>query len=68
MINSLTAVVRPTGRIGVVGVFVPDDPKASTEMAEKGRSPFDFGTFFVEGQARGTGQPTSSSTTASCAT
>ena len=55
-INSLIQAVRPTGRIGVVGVYVPEDPNASTEMAKKGQFAFDFGTFFFKGQAMGTGQ------------
>ncbi|RYZ24930.1 MAG: aldehyde dehydrogenase, partial [Propionibacteriaceae bacterium] len=55
-INSLIAAVRPTGRIGVVGVFVPEDPNASTDLAKKGQFAFDFGTFFFKGQAMGTGQ------------
>ena len=55
-INSLIAAVRPTGRIGVVGVFVPEDPNGATELAKQGRFAFDFGTFFFKGQAMGTGQ------------
>ncbi|GAB2578966.1 glutathione-independent formaldehyde dehydrogenase [Microlunatus antarcticus] len=55
-INSLIAAVRPTGRIGVVGVFVPEDPNAATDLAKKGQFAFDFGTFFFKGQAMGTGQ------------
>ena len=48
--------MRPTGRIGVVGVFVPEDPNASTDLAKKGEFAFDFGTFFFKGQSMGTGQ------------
>ncbi|MGI3780272.1 MAG: glutathione-independent formaldehyde dehydrogenase, partial [Janthinobacterium lividum] len=55
-INSLIAAVRPTGRIGVVGVFVPEDPQGATDLAKKGQFPMDFGTFFFKGQAMGTGQ------------
>ncbi|GAB2583349.1 glutathione-independent formaldehyde dehydrogenase [Microlunatus antarcticus] len=55
-INSLIAAVRPTGRIGVVGVFVPEDPEAKDDLAKKGQFAFDFGTFFFKGQAMGTGQ------------
>ena len=55
-INSLIAAVRPTGRIGVVGVFVPQDPNASTDLAKQGEFPMDFGTFFFKGQSMGTGQ------------
>ena len=55
-INSLIQAVRPTGRIGVVGVFVPEDPSAQDELAQEGKFAFDFGTFFFKGQAMGTGQ------------
>src|ERR1700759_2397580 len=55
-INSLVQAVRPTGRIGVVGVFVPEDPSAADELAQEGKFAFDFGTFFFKGQAMGTGQ------------
>jgi glutathione-independent formaldehyde dehydrogenase len=55
-INDLVKAVRPTGRIGVVGVFVPEDPHAADELATKGQFAFDFGTFFFKGQTMGTGQ------------
>src|ERR1700761_2690048 len=55
-INSLIQAVRPTGRIGVVGVFVPEDPSAQDNLAQEGKFAFDFGTFFFKGQAMGTGQ------------
>ena len=55
-INSLIQAVRPTGRIGVVGVFVPEDPAASDDLAKQGQFAMDFGTFFFKGQAMGTGQ------------
>jgi glutathione-independent formaldehyde dehydrogenase len=55
-INSLIQAVRPTGRIGVVGVFVPEDPSASDDLAKQGQFAMDFGTFFFKGQAMGTGQ------------
>src|ERR1700712_1122558 len=55
-INSLIQAVRPTGRIGVVGVFVPEDPTAEDAQAKEGKFAFDFGTFFFKGQSMGTGQ------------
>jgi len=54
--NELVAVVRPTGGIGVVGVFVPEDPGASDELAKEGKLAFDFGKFFEKGQRIATGQ------------
>jgi threonine dehydrogenase-like Zn-dependent dehydrogenase len=55
-INNLIQAVRPTGRIGVIGVFVPEDPNASDNLAKEGKFAFDFGTFFFKGQSMGTGQ------------
>ena len=55
-INNLIQVVRPTGRIGVIGVFVPEDPTATDHLAKQGKFAFDFGTFFFKGQSIGTGQ------------
>jgi glutathione-independent formaldehyde dehydrogenase len=49
-------VVRATGAIGVVGVFVPQDPQAADEMAQQGRIGFDFGAFFQKGLRMGSGQ------------
>jgi glutathione-independent formaldehyde dehydrogenase len=55
-LDQLTAVVRATGRIGVVGVYVPEDPAAATEPAKHGRPGFDLGTAWSKGIAFGTGQ------------
>lgn len=55
-INALVDVVRPTGGIGVVGVFVPQDPGAADELAKRGKIVFDFGTFFFKGLTMATGQ------------
>lgn len=54
--NNLVASVKPTGGIGVVGVFMPEDPGAADEMARHGQIAFDFGQFFTKGQRMGTGQ------------
>ena len=48
--NRLVASVRFTGRIGVVGVFVPQDPGAQDELAKQGKLAFDFGMFWFKGQ------------------
>ena len=48
--------VRPTGRLGVVGVYMPQDPGAATQEAKDGRIAFDYGRLFQKGQALGTGQ------------
>lgn len=54
--NNLVASVKPTGGIGVVGVFMPEDPGAADEMARHGQIAFDFGQFFTKGQRMGAGQ------------
>lgn len=56
VLNRLIASVRFTGGIGVVGVYLPEDPGASDELAKKGQIALDYGTFFFKGQRMGTGQ------------
>jgi glutathione-independent formaldehyde dehydrogenase len=48
--------VRTTGRLGVIGVYMPQDPGAPSEQAKEGRIAFDFGRLFQKGQSLGTGQ------------
>jgi glutathione-independent formaldehyde dehydrogenase len=54
--NDLVKSVRATGGLGVVGVFVPEDPKASDKLEKKGQIAFDFGAFWSKGMTMGTGQ------------
>jgi len=56
VLDNLVKVVRTTGAIGVVGVYMPQDPGAANELAKDGRVAFDYGTFFTKGQRMGTGQ------------
>ncbi|MBM0277169.1 glutathione-independent formaldehyde dehydrogenase [Micromonospora tarensis] len=56
VLDDLVQVVRATGRIGVVGVYEPEDPKATTEGAKEGRYGFDYGLAFTKGIAIGSGQ------------
>jgi glutathione-independent formaldehyde dehydrogenase len=55
-LDQLVGVVRATGGLGVVGVYVPEDPQASTEQAKQGRIAFDFGAAWAKGLRIGTGQ------------
>lgn len=55
-LNNLVQSVRFTGGIGVVGVFVPEDPGAADELAKHGQVAFDFGQFWFRGQSLGSGQ------------
>jgi glutathione-independent formaldehyde dehydrogenase len=54
--NNLVQSVKATGRIGVVGVFVPEDPNAEDKLEKVGKMAFDFGQFWFKGQSMGTGQ------------
>jgi glutathione-independent formaldehyde dehydrogenase len=56
VLDNLVAAVRATGRIGVVGVYVPEDPGAATEEAKEGRVAFNYGAAFEKGIAIGAGQ------------
>lgn len=55
-LNNLVKAVRATGGIGVVGVFVPEDPGAQDELAKKGQLALDFGLLWTKGQHIATGQ------------
>ena len=56
VLDNLVKAVRTTGGIGVVGVYVPQDPGAPNQEAGQGRVGFDYGTLFTKGQQMGTGQ------------
>ena len=56
VLNQLIQVVRPTGQLGIPGLYVPSDPGAPDEMAAQGRLGIDFGKLFEKGQRLGTGQ------------
>ena len=54
--NELVMSVKATGCIGVVGVFVPKDPKSKEPLQQEGHMAFDFGNFWMKGQCIATGQ------------
>ncbi|OWW19332.1 glutathione-independent formaldehyde dehydrogenase [Noviherbaspirillum denitrificans] len=54
--NNLVKSVKFTGGIGVVGVFSPQDPGASNDLAKKGEIVFDWGMSWFKGQRIATGQ------------
>ncbi len=54
--NNLLRSVRPTGGIGGIGVFVPEDPKAADRLEQNGQIAFDLGLFFSKGLRMGSGQ------------
>jgi threonine dehydrogenase-like Zn-dependent dehydrogenase len=54
--NRLVDSVRFTGHIGVVGIFLPQDPNAPDKLEQEGKIAFDMGKFWFKGQKVGTGQ------------
>ncbi|SDX79543.1 glutathione-independent formaldehyde dehydrogenase [Halobellus clavatus] len=59
LINQLIRVVEPKGRLGIIGLYVPEDPGAPdtiSEMEAQGRLGIDFGKLFEKGQGLATGQ------------
>jgi glutathione-independent formaldehyde dehydrogenase len=54
--NNLVESVRPTGRLGIVGVFPSKDPKSKDNLEKKGQIAFDIGKFFEKGLSMGSGQ------------
>jgi glutathione-independent formaldehyde dehydrogenase len=56
VLDGLIGVVRATGHIGVVGVYVPEDPEARTADAQHGRYDFQYGSAFEKGISISSGQ------------
>lgn len=54
--NRLVRSVRATGALGVVGVFVSEDPGSPDPLEKEGRLAFDFGRAWEKGLRIGTGQ------------
>ncbi|GLY70514.1 glutathione-independent formaldehyde dehydrogenase [Amycolatopsis taiwanensis] len=54
--NSLVASVKFTGGIGVVGIFLPSDPRSKDELEKSGQIAFDMGWHWLKGQKIGNGQ------------
>lgn len=56
VLNTLVETVRPTGMLGIPGLYVPADPGAPDENAKKGQLLVSIGKMFEKGQRMGTGQ------------
>jgi len=56
VLNSLIDTVRPTGMLGVPGLYVPSDPGAPNENAKRGLLLVSIGKFFEKGLRMGVGQ------------
>jgi threonine dehydrogenase-like Zn-dependent dehydrogenase len=56
VLENCIAVTRPTGGIGVPGLYVPSDPGAPDDNSGKGMLLISFGKLFEKGLTIGTGQ------------
>ena len=56
VLDNLIRVTRPTGGLGIPGLYVPADPGAPDEQAGKGQILISFGKLFEKGLHLGTGQ------------
>jgi glutathione-independent formaldehyde dehydrogenase len=56
IIEQLAEVVNPTGAIGVIGVFLPEDPGGRDDAAKQGTYPVPWGPLWEKGIQVGTGQ------------
>ena len=55
-LNNLVQSVKFTGTIGVVGVYVPQDPGSADQLSKQGETIFDWGLFWFKGLTIGSGQ------------
>jgi threonine dehydrogenase-like Zn-dependent dehydrogenase len=56
ILTALINVVKPTGGLGIPGLYVPADPGAADEQSKEGNLVLPFGRFFEKGLSIGTGQ------------
>lgn len=56
VLDQLIMVTRPTGGLGIPGLYVPADPGAPDEQSGKGQILISFGKLFEKGLKLGTGQ------------
>ena len=56
VLNALIQTVRPTGAIGIPGLYVPSDPGGPDEHTRQGMLRMAFGKLFEKGLRLGTGQ------------
>ena len=56
VLNAIIQTVRPTGAIGIPGLYVPSDPGGADEHSRQGMLRMAFGKLFEKGLRLGTGQ------------
>lgn len=56
VLEGLARLVNPTGSIGVIGVYLTEDPRGPTDEAKRGEITHSFGKIWEKGIRIGTGQ------------
>lgn len=56
VLDNIINVTRPTGGLGIIGLYVPKDDAGPDSMAQKGQLLLSFGKLFEKGLHLGTGQ------------
>jgi glutathione-independent formaldehyde dehydrogenase len=56
VLENLVEVINPTGRLGIVGVYLPQDPGGKDKDAKKGQYVLPWGNVFDKGISLGLGQ------------
>jgi glutathione-independent formaldehyde dehydrogenase len=56
VLDDLIRLINPTGHLGVIGVYMANDPGAIDEHAKKGEYMLPFGHLWEKGMSVGTGQ------------
>jgi len=55
IIDDLVRLVNPTGHLGIIGVFLPEDPGAPTDDGKQGNFMIPWGKIWINGLTIGTG-------------
>jgi glutathione-independent formaldehyde dehydrogenase len=56
VLDDLIRLINPTGHLGIVGLYVPEDPGGINPHAKKGEIQISFGKLWEKGVSFGTGQ------------
>lgn len=56
VLEQLISLTLPTGALGIIGVYVPNDPGGSDKQEKEGVYPLPFGLLWSKGLSLGTGQ------------
>jgi glutathione-independent formaldehyde dehydrogenase len=56
VLEDLATIINATGHVGIIGVYMPDDPGAATNDLKQGMMKIPFGTYWSKGITIGMGQ------------